>query len=49
MIKYFYSDREEVERQDYQSENTSINHSNVFTYAQSFMLFHDDNSVPTKL
>ena len=46
MIKYFYSDREEVERQDYQSENTPINHSNVFTYAQSLILFHDDNSVP---
>ena len=49
MIKYVYLDREEDERQEYQRKNTPIIHSNVSTYAQALMLFHDDNSVPPKL
>ena len=46
MIKYVYLDREEDERQECQRKNTPIIHSN---YAQTLMLFHDDNSVPPKL
>ena len=47
MLKYVYPERKEDERQDYQRENTPIIHSNVFTYAQALMLFHEDIPVPT--
>ena len=49
MIKYVYHNREEDERQDYQSENTPIIHSNISTYAQALTLFHEENPVPTQL
>ena len=49
MIKYVYPDREEDERQNYRRENTHILHSNISTYAQVLMLFHNENSVPTNL
>ena len=49
MIQYVYSNWEKDERQEYQRKNTPIIHSNVSTYAQSLMLFHDDNPVPPKL
>ena len=39
MLKYVYPDREEDERQDYQSENTPIIHSNLSTYAQALIFF----------
>ena len=47
MLKYIYPEREEYERQDYQRENTPIIHSNVSTYAQVLMVFHENNPVPT--
>ena len=49
MIKYVYHNREEDERQDYQSENTPIIHSNISTYTQALTLFHEENPVPTQL
>ena len=49
ILKYVYPNREEDERQDYQSENTHIIHSNVSTYAQALMLCHEENPVPTQL
>ena len=47
MLKYVYPEREEDERKDYQRENTPIIHSNVSTYVQTLMLFHEDNPIPT--
>ena len=47
MIKYVYPEREEDERQDYQRENSPVIHSNVSTYAQALMDFHEENPVPT--
>ena len=49
MLKYIYPNRKENERQEYQSENTPIIHSNVSTYDQALMLFHEENPVPTQL
>ena len=49
ILKYVYPDREEDERQDYQSENTPIIHSNLSTYAQALIFFHEENPVPTRL
>ena len=49
VLKYIYPNRKEDERQDYQSENTPIIHSNVSTYTQALMLFHQENPVPTQL
>ena len=47
IVKYVYPDREEDERQYYQRENNPVIHSNVSTYAQALMNFHEDNPVPT--
>ena len=47
MLKYIYPEREEDERQDYQRDNTPLIHSNVSTYTQALMLFHEDNPAPT--
>ena len=47
MIKYVYLERKEEERQDYQRANNPVIHSNVFTYAQALMDFHEENPVPT--
>ena len=49
MIKYVYPDREVDERQAYQRTNIPIIHSNISTYAQALIIFHDDNPVPIKL
>ena len=47
MLNYIYPEREEDERQDYQRDNTPLIHSNVSTYTQALMLFHEDNPAPT--
>ena len=49
MIKYVYLDQEEDKRQEYQRNNTPIIYSNVSSYSQALMLFHDDKPVPLKL
>ena len=49
ILKYVYPNREEDERQNYQRENTPIIYSNVSTYTQALMLFHQENPVPTQL
>ena len=47
MIKYIYPDRETITQRERQ--NAPIMHTNVSTYAQTLMNFHEANPVPNTL
>ena len=50
MIKYIYPDRVNIYYNNYnQRTNTPIMHTNVSTYAQALMNFHESNPVPTQV
>ena len=49
MMKYIYPDKVNIDFNTYnQKSNTPIIHTNVSTYAQALMTFHESNPVPAQ-